>query len=101
MEMNDNKPNSKMDALMKLKELAEQLMNEDFKSSKMPKLVAMKVSTVKPLDKQDESDRGSVELGQGEESCDNPLEDAMAETTETKHDSNESDLDKLRKLLGK
>lgn len=46
--MKDNKMNSRMRALGQLRELVQELMDEDFKSDKMPRLMAMKVTKVEP-----------------------------------------------------
>lgn len=48
----DNKNNSKMKVLMQLREMVDQMIDEDFKSDKMPKLMAVKVTKVEPLKKE-------------------------------------------------
>ena len=71
----------KLKAIMALREMVEELMDEDFKSNRMPKLMAMKVTKVEPMSKlgvesdnsepESEllgSDSGAEEVSMGDES---------------------------------
>lgn len=55
----DKKKSPKLEALMQLRQMVEDLINDDFKSSKMPKLMAMKITKVTPLtDEAEEAPEG-------------------------------------------
>ena len=52
----------KLKAIMKLREMVEELMSEDFETNRKPKLMAMKVSVAEPVAKLDmESDDSESE----------------------------------------
>lgn len=62
---NNNSP--KMKALLQLRQMVEELINDDFKSDKMPKLMALKVTKVTPLANEDKNtDEGMVEMTGGD-----------------------------------
>jgi hypothetical protein len=92
---------ARMDALQKLKEVIDELMDNDFKSNKMPKLMALKVTKVDktPLD---------VELGDevDEEASEevNPLTESLEELSEEPEvevvPEEDEEVLKIKKMLG-
>lgn len=117
----DHKNNSKLKVLMQLREMVNQLIDEDFKSDKMPKLMAVKVTKVEPLKKEElplesedaqelESSEEMPSLGEAIEQAANPEEDKVCpmcekspcecESEEEPAQESESVL-KLKKLLRK
>ncbi len=50
------KSNAEMKALLQLKQMVQDLISEDFKSNKMPKMMAIKVTKVEPVKKLEVSD---------------------------------------------
>ena len=67
----EKKKSPKLEALLQLRKMVEELINEDFTSDKMPKLMALKVTKVTPLE--------SSELPEDESSEDESPEHEAAE----------------------
>lgn len=102
--MKEFKPDqSKLKALMKLREMVQEMMDEDFKSNRMPKLMALKVTKVEEP-KIEELEDGGLEAKIGEEGMEvsegqevNPSE----ETSDLPAAEDNEIVQKLKQLLMK
>ncbi len=101
------KNDAQMRALLELKRMVEDLINEDFQSNKKPKFMAMKVTKVEPLEEVEAPDLSSMVKETAEEALPCPdcgTEDCGCEVEEVPAPKSSGDSDavsKLKKLLGK
>lgn len=99
-----NKPSqpdsSKMEALQKLKELAMELMGEKIKG-KMPAALDLKVAMIKPHGLTDPSEALEDPKEEASESPSEEKQEDSLELPDEAGSNQESDLEKLKKLLKK
>ena len=85
----DKKKSPKLEALLQLRKMVEELINEDFTSDKMPKLMALKVTKVTPMTEEVVGESESPSEDQGEEQ---PEVHSMSEAMKMASESPDSEL---------
>lgn len=85
----DKKKSPKLEALLQLRKMVEELINEDFTSDKMPKLMALKVTKVTPMTEEVVGESESPSENQGEEQ---PEVHSMSEAMKMASESPDSEL---------